>query len=180
MLGLPMQSQRYLADSWALEIGRRTAAYPRREIPDRPMHGILRVGYLSDDFRDHPVGHIMHGLFALHDRTQVAVHVYSTGKDDGSIYRRSAEQDADQFRDISQSSHTEAADIIATDGIDLLVNLQGLTVGARSEILALRPAPIEVSWLGYPSTMGTIIGRLSVMGTSKNSPFSGVVDLESG
>ena len=154
MLGLPMQSQRYLADSWALEIGRRTAAYPRREIPDRPMHGILRVGYLSDDFRDHPVGHIMHGLFALHDRTQVAVHVYSTGKDDGSIYRRSAEQDADQFRDISQSSHTEAADIIATDGIDLLVNLQGLTVGARSEILALRPAPIQVSWLGYPSTMG--------------------------
>ena len=118
------------------------------------MHGILRVGYLSDDFRDHPVGHIMHGLFALHDRTQVAVHVYSTGKDDGSIYRRSAEQDADQFRDISQSSHTEAADFIATDGIDLLVNLQGLTVGARSEILALRPAPIQVSWLGYPSTMG--------------------------
>ena len=154
MLGLPMQSQRYLADSWAMEIGRRTAAYPRREIPDRPIHGILRIGYLSDDFRDHPVGHIMHGFFALHDRTQVAVHVYSTGRDDGSDYRRSAEHDADQFRDISQSSHIEAADIIATDGIDLLVNLQGLSAGARSEILALRPAPIQVSWLGYPSTMG--------------------------
>jgi protein O-GlcNAc transferase len=154
MLGLPMHSQRHLADSWATKIGRRTSAYPRRDIPDRPMHGILRVGYLSDDFRDHPVGHIMHGLFALHDRAQVSVHVYSTGRDDGSDYRRSAEHDADQFRDISQSSHAVAADIIATDGIDLLVNLQGLTAGARSEILALRPAPIQISWLGYPSTMG--------------------------
>ena len=154
MLGLPMHSQRHLADGWAMEIERRTSAYPRRDIPDRPMHGILRVGYLSDDFRDHPVGHIMHGLFALHDRTQVSVHVYSTGRDDGSDYRRSAEHDADQFRDISQSSHAEAADIIATDGIDLLVNLQGLTAGARSEILALRPAPIQISWLGYPSTVG--------------------------
>ena len=154
MLGLPMQSQKHLADNWAIEIGRRTSAYPPRDIPNQPMHRILRIGYLSDDFRDHPVGHIMHGLLALHDRTQVVVHVYSTGRDDNSEYRRSAERDADQFRDISQSSHTEAADIIATDGIDILVNLQGLTAGARSEILALRPAPIQVSWLGYPSTIG--------------------------
>jgi protein O-GlcNAc transferase len=154
MLGLPARSQRHLADSWATEVRRRTAAYPRQEIPTRPMHEILRIGYLSDDFRDHPVGHIMHGLFALHDRTQVAVHVYSTGRDDGSVYRRSTEHEADHFRDIAQSSHTEAAEIIRTDGIDLLVNLQGFTAGARSEIIAQRPAPIQVAWLGYPATMG--------------------------
>ena len=154
MLGLPAQSQRDLADRWAAEIGRRAAAYQRHEAAAVSMRERLRIGYLSDDFRDHPVGHIMHGLFALHDRAQVEVYVYSTGHDDGSVYRRSAESECDQFRDIAQSSHAEAADIIRTDGVDILVNLQGHTAGARSEIVAQRPAPIQVSWLGYPATMG--------------------------
>ena len=154
MLGLPAHSQRDLADCWAAEIGRRTVAYPRRESAALSARDILRVGYLSDDFRDHPVGHIMHGLFALHDPNQVTVHVYSTGHDDGSVYRQSAERDSDQFRDIAQASHAEVADLIRTDGIDILVNLQGHTAGARGKIVAQHPAPVQVSWLGYPATMG--------------------------
>ena len=153
MLGLSARSQKLLADSWAAEICRRTNVHPQREIPIVRPNGPLRIGYLSDDFRDHPVGHIMHGLIALHNRRQFVVHVYSTGKDDGSIYRKSAEVKSDQFHDISESSHVDAADIIRNDGIDILINLQGHTAGARNQIVAQRPAALQVAWLGYPGSL---------------------------
>ena len=114
----------------------------------------LRVGYLSQDFRNHPVGWLIPELFELHDRQAVQVHAYSCGPDDGSNIRKRLVSACDKFVDVRAMSHVEAARHIYDDGIDLLIDLGGYTGPARTEIVALRPAPIQVNWLGYPGTMG--------------------------
>jgi protein O-GlcNAc transferase len=114
----------------------------------------LRIGYLSRDYRDHPVGHLIRGLFAAHDRADFEIHAYSYGSDDASSYRRTAEEDSDRFVDIAQLSHREAARRIHDDGIDILVDLAGHTNLNRLEICALRPAPLQATYLGFPGGSG--------------------------
>jgi protein O-GlcNAc transferase len=117
----------------------------------------LRIGYLSTDFHPHPVAYLMTELFELHDREQVEVFAYSIGNDDDSPVRHRILQSVDHFvdlRDLSRTDSGAAARRIYDDGIDILVDLNGYTQGCRTEILALRPAPIQVSYLGYPGTMG--------------------------
>ena len=114
----------------------------------------LRIGYLSADYRRHAVGYLIPELFEAHDRSQFEVYAYSIGHDDGSEIRQRIASTSNQFRDLQRHSHIEAAEQIASDGIDILVDLQGHTQFARTAILAQRPAPIQVSYLGYPSTMG--------------------------
>jgi len=114
----------------------------------------LVVGYVSHDFQDHPVGHLVQALFGAHDRERFRVHVYSHGPDDGSAYRRRIERDADRFLDIRNLSHPDAARAIREDGVDILVDLMGHTLHGRLEIFALRPAPIQIAFLGYPGTTG--------------------------
>jgi len=120
----------------------------------RQRSGPLRVGYLSRDFRDHPVGHLVRGLFAAHDRARCRVTAYSYGPDDGSLYRRAAEEDSDRFRDIAGLSHHAAAACIRDDGIDILVDLAGHTNLSRLEICALKPAPLQATYLGFPGGSG--------------------------
>jgi len=114
----------------------------------------LTVGYLSAGFREHPVAHLIAGLFARHDRSRVRVHGYSLGVDDGSDYRRRIAADFDRFVDVRGIGDWEAASVIHADGVDILVDLTGYTTHARTEIVALRPAPVQVNYLGYPGTMG--------------------------
>ncbi len=114
----------------------------------------LRIGYLSSDFRDHPVAHLLGGLFEHHDRTAFEIHAYSHGRDDASAYRRRIMASADRFTDIAALGFLAAAQRIASDGIDILIDLNGFTSGARFEIPALRPAPLQAMWLGYPGTSG--------------------------
>jgi predicted O-linked N-acetylglucosamine transferase (SPINDLY family) len=121
---------------------------------DRTPRERLTIGYLSSDLRDHPSGHLIAGLFKAHDRNQVAVHAYSIGPDDGSAYRRQFEADADKFVDLSAVGNLEAARRIHEDRVDILVDHNGLTRLARPEISALRPAPIQATWLGFPGTTG--------------------------
>jgi predicted O-linked N-acetylglucosamine transferase (SPINDLY family) len=114
----------------------------------------LRIGYLSAEFRQHPVAYLVPELFALHDRTRFEVVVYSYGPEDGSEIRRRIAHGCDQFVDLRAASFEEAARRIYADGVDILVDLMGYTRHARTQILALRPAPIQVSYLGYLGTMG--------------------------
>lgn len=114
----------------------------------------LRVGYLSQDFRDHVVGRLALPLFEHHDRTTVDVLAYSLAPDDGSSLRRALSSAADHFRDLAALDHRAAAESIAADGIDILVDLAGYTEGARPEILALRPASIQVTYLGFAGSTG--------------------------
>ncbi len=116
--------------------------------------GRLRVGYLSPDFRDHVVGRLVRPLLEHHDRATVEVFAYSLAPDDGSALRRALASAADRFRDVSALDDRTAAATIAGDGIDILVDLAGYTDGARPEILALRPAPVQVTYLGFAGSTG--------------------------
>ena len=114
----------------------------------------LRIGYLSADFRNHAVGHLVADLFRLHDRQRFEIHGYSTGPDDGSEVRARIAAGFDRFIDVRDLSARPIAERIRDDGIDILVDLNGHTKHSRSEVLALRAAPVQVSYLGFPGTMG--------------------------
>jgi len=114
----------------------------------------IRLGYLSNDFRQHPTAHLISELIERHDRRRFEVIGYSCGPDDGSPERRRLIGGFDRFADIRTASHADAAGLIHRDEIDILIDLNGYTRGARTRILAHRPASLQVSFLGYPGTMG--------------------------
>lgn len=116
--------------------------------------GRLRLGYLSSDFRQHPIMQQAAGLFGLHDRREFEVHAYSFGPDDGSDDRRRVMRESDAFHDINALSAVEGARRIDADGIHILIDLIGYTGYSRPNPVALRPAPILVNYFGYPGTMG--------------------------
>ncbi len=125
----------------AFEFGRRTA-------------GRLRIGYLSADFHEHATAYLMAELFELHDRSRFEILAYSYGIDDGSPMRARLVRAFDRFRDVRGLPDAAAAEAIHADGTDILVDLKGYTQNARTGIVALRPAPVQVNYLGYPGTMG--------------------------
>ncbi len=113
----------------------------------------ITLGYLSNNVKNHPNAHLVLGLFNCHDRDRFSVNVYSYGEDDGSDYRKKIEADSDLFRDIRDMSYVDAAQVIHTDGVDILIDLTGYTLGSVMEIPALRPAPVQVRYLGFPGSM---------------------------
>ncbi|WP_020174881.1 tetratricopeptide repeat protein [Methyloferula stellata] len=122
--------------------------------PDAKPSGKIRVGYLSTDFRDHPVGRLLPELFARHDRAKIEVIGYALGVEDAGLLRGRIRQACDSFVDLHHMPDAEAARRIQADRIDILVDLTGPTIGSRQEILTLRPAPVQVSFLGWPGSMG--------------------------
>lgn len=121
----------------------------------RELTGRLRVGYVSSDFGNHPTSHLMQSVPGLHDRAELEVFCYALSCDDGTTFRSKIAREAEHFIDLSQiPCNGKAADKIYADGIHILVNMNGYTKGARNEIFALRPAPVQVMWLGYPGTSG--------------------------
>ena len=118
-------------------------------------HGTrLRIGYVSSDFGNHPLSHLMGSVFGLHDRSTVDVFCYALSSDDGTEWRKRIKSEAEHFRDVSQLTADQIAHQIAADGIHIAINLNGYTKGARNEIFALCPAPVQVSFMGFPATMG--------------------------
>jgi protein O-GlcNAc transferase len=114
----------------------------------------VRIGYLSADFFNHATAWLISEMLEQHDRNRFEIFGYSIGKHDESHIGLRVIQAFDTFRDLSGMSHQEAAENIASDAIDVLIDLKGYTHGARTQILAYRPAPIQVNYLGYPGTMG--------------------------
>jgi protein O-GlcNAc transferase len=114
----------------------------------------LRIGYLSSDMRNHAVGFLSVGLFEQHDKSRFETIALSIGHNDNSPTRCRMEAAFDQFHDVRQRSDDEIAELIRSSNIDIAVDLNGLTQGARANVLACRPAPIQVNYLGYPGTMG--------------------------
>jgi protein O-GlcNAc transferase len=121
-------------------------------------HQKLRLGYLSADFRLHPLASLISELIELHDKNSFEIHAYSYGVNDQSTERKRLEKAFDHFVDIRALSTLDAAKKINDDQIDILVDLTGFTQTSRSQIVALRPAPINLSWLGFPGTMGELNG----------------------
>ncbi len=118
------------------------------------QHKKLRVGYLSSDFRLHPLAFLITELIELHDRKQFEIVAYSAAQDDKTPERKRLEKAFDRFVDIRSLSTTDAARRIRQDEIDILVDLTGFTHTSRSAVAALRPAPVCINWLGFPGTMG--------------------------
>jgi protein O-GlcNAc transferase len=143
-----------IAKSWARDIKRSLSQTDTSFVHSRRPNRRITIGYLSNDFRNHPVSHLIVGLFGMHDRKAFQICSYSYGPNDKTSYRKRIEQHSDKFRDIRYSSDRDAAGIIYKDGVDILVDLMGHTRGARMAICAYRPAPIMVTYLGYPGTTG--------------------------
>ena len=114
----------------------------------------LTIGYLSADFRNHPVAELIVEALESHCKEHFRVVCYSYGPNDKSTVRRRVEAGVEIFRDIQELSTLEAAKRIAYDGVAILVDLTGYTQYCRTEILALRPSPIQINYLGYPGTLG--------------------------
>ncbi|WP_114857985.1 tetratricopeptide repeat protein [Azospirillum brasilense] len=146
-----LADQRAAAERWARQKAHGVPAVARSAVPG---DGRMRIGYLSADFHEHATAYLMAELLERHDRTRFAVTAYSTGIDDGSAMRRRLTAAVERFVDLRDRSDLDAARAIAADGIDILVDLKGYTAFARTPILAARPAPVQVNWLGYPGTMG--------------------------
>jgi protein O-GlcNAc transferase len=113
-----------------------------------------RLGYLSSDFHTHATAFLIPELIEAHDRHRWTVYGYSYGPDDHSPIRQRLVHAFDYFVDCRGLSHAQAAARIAADEIDILIDLKGYTQNARPEILAHRPAPIQIQYLGYPGTLG--------------------------
>ena len=119
----------------------------------------LKIGYLSADFRLHPLAFLITELIDKHDRKQFEIVAYSYGADDKTPSRKRLEKAFDQFNDIRHLNIIDAAKKINADQIDILVDLTGFTQTSRTGIVALKPAPISVNWLGYPGSMGNLSGK---------------------
>lgn len=114
----------------------------------------ITVGYISSDFCNHPVSILINGLFASHDRKKFKVITYSHGKNDESGYREKIAQDSDEFFDVRNLQNHHLAQKIYDDGVDILVDLNSYTKGNRMPALALRPAPIQINYIGFVGTSG--------------------------
>jgi protein O-GlcNAc transferase len=143
-----------IARTWA-EFYERQAARLAPSLPPAAAPGQrLRIAYLANSFRDHPIAQLMLGLYRRHDREKFHVSAYSYGADDGSRHRRRIAAEVDRFTDIAGLGDAAAAARIRADGIDILIDLNGYIEGARLAVAALRPAPIQIAYLGYPGTTG--------------------------
>jgi len=138
----------------AAEAAFRVPGRPRPVV--RPRVGVapppLTVAYLSPDFRDHATMHLAGDLFAQHDRSRVKVIAASVGPDDGSDWRRRVIENCDLFLDFNALGDRAAAQALADSGVNILVDMSVYTRHARPGIAALRPAPVQIAWLGLAAS----------------------------
>lgn len=140
--------------NWLLEQMNHSRSY--FEFPHRLQESRrIKIAYLSERFRNAATAHLASGVFGRHDRNRFEIYAYSWGPDDGSVYRHKIEQGVDHFIDIRNLSDAEAAQRIHADGIHILVDMMGWMHGHRMGIAARRPAPVQISYLGYPASTGT-------------------------
>ncbi|MEX2199725.1 MAG: tetratricopeptide repeat protein [Burkholderiales bacterium] len=122
---------------------------------ERYRHDRIRLAYLSADFCEHATAHLMAGLFERHDRSRFETIALSYGPDDASPMRKRLARAFERFVDVRTLSDAAAARVLRDLEIDVAVDLKGHTADARPGILAHRPAPVQVSYLGFPGTTGT-------------------------
>lgn len=117
-------------------------------------HDRIRIAYVSADLREHPVGQLVAGVIERHDRHRFETFAISIGVDDGSRMRERMTRAFEHFIDVRGWGTEQIARWMRDQEIDIAVDLGGYTADARSDVLALKPAPVQVNWLGYPGTMG--------------------------
>lgn len=131
-----------------------SAQSTRRWQRERYRHDRIRLAYVSADFREHAVAHLAAGLFEEHDRARFETIAVSLNPTDGSELRTRLEGAFEHFVDASHLDSEAVARKLREFEADIAVDLMGFTAGARPEIFAFRPCPIQVSYLGFAATMG--------------------------
>jgi predicted O-linked N-acetylglucosamine transferase (SPINDLY family) len=139
--------------AWAARHADPTTASSSPPVPDRRPGRKLRVGYISADFRRHPVAAYIGPVLAAHDHEAFHVTCYSSSGRPDEVTER-LRRSADEWRDIANVADADAAELIRGDGIDILIDLGGHTAGNRLQVLARRPAPVQMTHFGYPNTTG--------------------------
>ncbi len=144
--------QRNAAEIWT------RAKYPLNKVlstgSKRSRHDRIRVAYLSADFREHPMSYLLVGMFEHHDRKRFETVGISFGPDNPSEIRTRLKDSFDRFIDVKNRSDFDVARLLRELEADIAVDLMGYTTNARTAILAHRPSTVQVSFLGYPGTMG--------------------------
>ncbi|PKO70526.1 MAG: hypothetical protein CVU20_10255 [Betaproteobacteria bacterium HGW-Betaproteobacteria-14] len=158
-LSLPLSAseQQALAGGIALAAEARAAASPPGPAVEdgggERAHTRIRLGFISPNFREHPSAKLHRRHLALRDRARFEVYGYSLRRGEGPLRQHIVEA-CDAFGELSELGSREIAARIARDGIDILIDLAGHLEHSRPEVLALQPAPLRVSYLGLPATMG--------------------------
>jgi protein O-GlcNAc transferase len=162
--GLPVAPMSFVAYSsdkaLQLQVGRNAVAalMPQRPAPlwrgERYRHDRIRLAYVSSDLREHAVGLQLAPLIERHDRSRFDVIAISLGPGDDSAVRARLVAAFDRFEDCAARTDEQVARRMREMEIDIAIDLNGHTSGARTAIFAWRPAPVQVAWLGYPGTMG--------------------------
>lgn len=139
--------QREVAEAW---IARKTRPAPQRLAPAQGWrHDRIRLGYLSTDFCRHAMSFLIAETLERHDRSAFEVYGYDASPEDGSDIRARVVAAFDHHRPIGALDDEAAARLILADEIDILIDLNGLTRGARLGVLRWKPAPVQASYLGY-------------------------------
>jgi len=167
--------QQQVAVHYARHLAARTVALPRRLA--RAHEGRLRVGYLSADFHQHATSQLTVQMFEAHDRSRFEVTLFSAGADDGTPLRRRMQAAAEHFVELHGRGVAIMAAAIRERDIDILVDVKGATYGSVMQVMAHRPAPLQVNWLGFPGTSGAdyidyLIGDAVVTPLSHAAHFS--------
>lgn len=162
-----------IASSWSNELVRNTLAISSSSLPlwnssnsddDKVNSEKLNIGYISRRFEDYPGTQMMIRIFKTHDRSKgIKVHSFAHGPDDKSIEREIIKSTSDVFEDISAMSFKEAAQKIASYNIDILIDYDGIHDFNNMKVLALRPAKIQITWLGYAGSSGQGYRRKKVV-----------------
>jgi protein O-GlcNAc transferase len=136
-----------------LEWDKRFGATVATQLPPRPPHGRMRIGYVSPDFRLHSVAFFLEGLLESHDADQFEIYCYSDVEQPDEVTER-LKNLSHHWRQIQGKSNDDVAQLIATDEIDILVDLAGHTAGNRLQVFSRRVAPVQAAYLGYLGTTG--------------------------
>jgi predicted O-linked N-acetylglucosamine transferase (SPINDLY family) len=121
---------------------------------ERYDHDRIRIAYLSADFHDHATSQLLVGVLEHHDRSRFEISGISVGPDDNSSLRRRIEAAFERFIDTRSQGDDQIADLVRTLEVDILIDLKGYSQDARTGVLAMRPAPIQAHYLGFPGTLG--------------------------
>ncbi len=183
--GALLMNQNYIADgpaAAALADAKGVAARLRPDGPpftferrDRDPARRLRIGYVSGDFRQHSCASFVRPLFAAHDPQAVDIIAYSENPRDDAV-TETIRAHAREWRTTTGLGDSAMAELIHRDRIDILVDLSGHTAGNRLPVFALKPAPVQVTWLGYPNTTGLAEIDYRLTDAHADPPDSGADD----
>ncbi len=140
-----------VAKAWSADVVAKTRALEKFKYNWKNKK--IKIGYLNN-FQDKPVGYLIKDLFKNHNRKKFEIYAFSYGSAAGGDLREQVAKDVDHFIDIANLNNQETARLINDKQIDILIDLKGYTKGQRMEVMARRPARVQVTYLGFPGTTG--------------------------